>query len=151
YILDPSTPTGYAVLPGNQVPPAYFSTIGQKILALYPAPNGSYKKGNANYFNVATTTNIWDQFSGRIDYTISAKDTLFGRYTQENQTAIAPGMTSFNSQTFPSNPKNVAIGWTHTFSPRLVNNFRYGWSHTAVGLQRTDGYDTSLANPLGLV
>ena len=110
YILDPSTPTGYAVLPGNQVPPAYFSTIGQKILSLYPAPNGTYNNGTANYFNVATTTNNWDQFSGRIDYTISAKDTLFGRYTQENQTAIAPGMTSYNSQTFPSNPKNVAIG-----------------------------------------
>jgi hypothetical protein len=151
YILDPTTPTGYAALQGNQVPPAYFSAIGQKILALYPAPNGSYNNGTANYFNVATTTNNWNQFSGRVDYTISAKDTVFGRYTQENQTAIAPGMTSYNSQTFPSNPKNLAIGWTHTFSPRLVNNFRYGWSHTAVGLERTDGYDTALANPLGLV
>ncbi len=151
YVLDPATPTGYAILPGNQVPSSYFSAIGQKILALYPAPNGSFNNGTANYFNVATTTNNWNQFSGRVDYTVSEKDTLFGRYTQENQTAIAPGMTSYNSQTFPSNPKNVAIGWTHTFSPRLVNNFRYGWSHTAVGLERSDGYDTSLANPLGLI
>jgi hypothetical protein len=151
YVLNPTTPTGYATLPGNQVPSSYFSAIGQKILALYPKPNGSYNNGTANYFNVATTTNNWNQFSGRIDYTISSKDTLFGRYTQENQTAIAPGMTSYNSQTFPSNPKNVAIGWTHAFSPRLANNVRYGWSHTAVGLERSDGYDTSLANPLGLV
>lgn len=151
YVLDPASPTGYAPLQSNQVPMSYFSAIGQKILALYPAPNGSYNNGTANYFNVATTTNNWNQFSGRVDYSISAKDTLFGRYTQENQTAIAPGMTSFNSQTFPSNPKNVAIGWTHTFSPRMVNNFRYGWSHTAVGLERSDGYDTSLANPLGLI
>ncbi|HTB98443.1 MAG TPA: TonB-dependent receptor [Terracidiphilus sp.] len=150
YVLDPSTPTGYAILQGNQVPSSYVSAIGQKILALYPAPNGSYLNGAANYFNVATTTNNWDQYSGRVDYAISAKDTVFGRYTATNQTAIAPGMTSYNSQTFPSSPKNVAIGWTHTFSPRLVNNFRYGWSHTAVGLERTDGYDTSLANPLGL-
>ena len=150
YVLDPSTPTGYAVLQGNQVPSSYFSPIAQKILALYPAPNGSYLNGTANYFNVATTTNNWDQYSGRVDYSISAKDTVFGRYTGTNQTAIAPGMTSYNSQTFPSSPKNVAIGWTHIFSPRLVNNFRYGWSHTAVGLERTDGFDTSLANPLGL-
>lgn len=151
YILDPTTPTGYAVLQNNQVPSSYFSAIGQKIFSLYPAPNGSYLNGTANYFNVATTTNNWNQFSGRIDYTVSDKDTIFGRYTGEYQTATAPGMTSFNSQTFPSSPKNLAVGWTHTFSPRLVNNFRYGWSHTAVGLQRTDGYDTSLANPLGLV
>lgn len=151
YILDAASPTGYAPLQNNQVPSSYFSTIGQKILALYPASNGSYNNGTQNYFNVATTTNNWDQYSGRIDYTISSRDTLFGRYTETNQTAIAPGMTSYNSQTFPSAPKNVAIGWTHTFSSRLVNNFRYGWSHTAVGLERTDGYDTALANPLGLV
>jgi hypothetical protein len=151
YVRDPSTPTGYAVLTGNQVPPGYFSAIGQKILQLYPAPNGSYLNGADNYFNVATSTNNWNQYSGRVDYSISAKDTIFGRYTGVNQNAVAPGMTSFNSQTFPSAPKNLAIGWTHIFSPRLVNNFRYGWSHTAVGLERTDGYDSALANPLGLV
>ena len=151
YVLDPTTPTGYAALSNNQVPSSYFSAIAQKILALYPAPNGSYLNGTANYFDVATTTNNWNQFSGRVDYSISAKDTVFGRYTSTNQTAIAPGMTSFNSQTFPSAPKNVAVGWTHIFSPRLVNNVRYGWSHTAVGLERTDGYNTALANPLGLV
>ena len=151
YVLDATTPTGYATLANNQVPSAYFSAIAQKIFALYPKPNGSYLNGTANYFNVATTTNNWNQFSGRVDYAISAKDTVFGRYTSTNQTAIAPGMTTYNSQTFPSAPKNVAIGWTHIFSPRLVNNVRYGWSHTAVGLERTDGYDTSLANPLGLV
>jgi Carboxypeptidase regulatory-like domain len=150
YILDSASPTGYAPLMGNQVPTSYFSAIAQKIFALYPPPNGSFLNGTANHFNVATTTNNWNQYSGRIDYTISAKDTLFGRYTGEGQTAIAPGMTSYNSQTFPSNPKNLAIGWTHVFSPRLVNNVRYGWSHTAVGLQRSDGYDTALANPLGI-
>ncbi len=150
YVLDSASPTGYAPLTGNQVPSSYFSAIGQKILALYPAPSGSYLNGTANYFNVATTTNNWNQFSGRIDYSVSAKDTIFGRYTGTNQTATAPGMTTFNDQIFPSAPKNVAIGWTHTFSPRLVNNVRYGWSHTAVGLERGDGYDATLANPLGL-
>jgi hypothetical protein len=151
YILDSASPTGYAPLLGNQVSSSYFSAVGQKILALYPQPNGSYLNGTANYFNVATTTNNWNQYSGRVDYSISSKDTIFGRYTSENQTAVAPGMTSYNEQIFPSNPKDVAAGWTHTFSPRLVNNVRYGWTHTAVGLERGDGYDTSLANPLGLV
>ncbi|MFZ0302134.1 MAG: carboxypeptidase regulatory-like domain-containing protein [Terracidiphilus sp.] len=150
YILDSSSPTGYAPLKGNQVPPGYFSAIGQKILALYPSPKGSYLNGTANYFNVATTTNNWNQFSGRVDYTVSAKDTVFGRYTGNYQTVTAPGMTTYNEQIFPSAPKNLAIGWTHIFSPRLVNNVRYGWSHTAVGVERADGFDTTAANPLGL-
>ena len=74
-------------------------------LALYPSPNGSYLNGTANYFNVATTTNNWNQFSGRIDYSISGKDTVFGRYTGNYQTATAPGMTSYNEQIFPSSQR----------------------------------------------
>ncbi|MGA8731170.1 MAG: carboxypeptidase regulatory-like domain-containing protein [Terracidiphilus sp.] len=151
YVLDPSTPTGYAILPGNQVPSSLFSTIGQKILALYPAPNGSYNNGTANYFNVASTVDNWNQFSGRFDYSISARDNAFVRYTGNYQTVTTPGMTLANEQIYPSSPKNLAVGWTHIFSPRLINNVRYGWSHTAVGLQRGDGYDPADANPLGLV
>jgi hypothetical protein len=151
YVLDPTTPTGYAILPGNQVPGSLFSPIGQKILALYPAPNGSYNNGTANYFNVASTVDNWNQFSGRFDYSISSKDTAFVRYTGNYQTVTTPGMTPANEQVYPSSPKNLALGWTHVFSPRLVNNFRYGWSHTAVGLERGDGYNAADANPLGLV
>jgi len=150
YVLDPTTPTGYAILPGNIVPANLMNPIGQKILALYPAPNGSYNNGAQNYFNVANSTNNWNQYSGRFDYTISAKDTAFARYTANYQTAVTTGITTYNEQLFPSSPKNIAVGWTHIFSPNLINNVRYGWTHTAVGLQRGDGYDTSAANPLGL-
>jgi hypothetical protein len=151
YVLDPSTPTGYAIFPGNQIPQQYWNSIGQKILALYPAPNGSYNNGTANYYNVASTVNNWNQVSGRFDYTISSKDTAFVRFTLNDQTVTTPGMTPANEQIYPSFPKNLAVGYTHFFSPTLVNNFRYGWSHTAVGLQRGDGYDKADANPLGLI
>jgi hypothetical protein len=150
YVLDPTTPTGYAILPGNQVTPGLKNPIGQAILALMPTPNGSYNNGAQNYYNVADSTNNWDQFSGRFDYSISAKDTAFLRYTGNNQTAITQGQTTYNEQIFPSSPKNLTVGWTHIFSPNLINNVRYGWTHTAVGLERGDGYDTSAANPLGL-
>jgi hypothetical protein len=151
YQLDPSTPTGYAALQGNQVPPSLFSAVGQKILALYPTASGSYLNGAANYFNVASTVNNWNQFSGRFDFTISSKDTTFIRYSGNDQTVTTPGMTPANEQIYPSSPKNLAVGWTHIFSSRLVNNVRYGWSHTAVGLERGDGYNAADANPLGLV
>jgi outer membrane receptor protein involved in Fe transport len=150
YVLDPTTPTGYAVLPGNIVPTSFMNPIGQKILALMPAANGSYNNGTQNYFNVANSTNNWNQVSGRFDYSIATKDTAFLRYTANYQTAVTNGQTTHNQQVFPSSPKNLTLGWTHVFSPNLVNNVRYGWTHTAVGLQRGDGYNTALANPLGL-
>lgn len=151
YVLDPTTKTGYAALPGNQVPTSLMNAVGQKILALYPAPNGSYNNGTANRFDVASSVNNWNQYSGRFDYSISPNNSAFVRFTANNQTATTTGITSYNEQLFPSSPKNLAVGWTHTFSPQLVNNLRYGWSHTAVGLQRGDGYNSALANPLGLI
>ena len=151
YVLDPTTATGYAAIPGNQVPTSLMNAVGKKILALYPAPNGSYNNGTANRFDVASSVNNWNQYSGRFDYSISTNNSAFVRYTANNQTATTTGITSYNEQLFPSSPKNLAVGWTHIFSPQLVNNLRYGWSHTAVGLQRADGYNSALANPLGLI
>lgn len=142
---------GYAPFENNQIGSQYFNAIGQKILALYPKPNGSYTNGTTNYFNVADTVDNWDQENFRFDYTISNKDSVFARFTNQNQTTRVSDITPYRADIYPSNPKNLAIGWTHIFSPRLVNNVRYGWSHTAVGEQRADGYDSADANPLGMI
>lgn len=141
---------GYQPFQGNQIPSQYFNSIGQKILSLYPAPNGSYVN-NTNYLVVANTVDNWDQINARFDWALSGKDNVFVRYSNQNQTTDVNDITKYRQVVYPSNPKNLAIGWTRTFSPSLVNNFRYGWSHTAVGEQRGDGYDASEANPLGMI
>ena len=150
YVLDPTTKSGYAILPGNQVMQSQFNPVGLKILSLYPAPNGTYA-GGQNYFDVANTTDNWNQENVRFDWTISAKNTVFARFINQNQTTNVQDITPSRGIIYPSNPKNLAIGWTHVFSPRLVNDVRYGWAHTAVGEQRADGYDPSKSNPLGLI
>jgi Carboxypeptidase regulatory-like domain/TonB-dependent Receptor Plug Domain len=135
YVLDPSTPSGYAIFPNNQIPSSDFNAVSQKVLALYPGENGSYP-GGQNYFYISNTTDNWDQENARFDYTISGKDSVFVRFTNQNQTTSVTDITPFREIIYPSAPKNLAVGWTHIFSSRLVNNFRYGWSHTAVGEQR---------------
>ena len=141
--------TGLA-FPNNQIPTSDFNATGQKILSYYPATNGNYA-GGSNYLNVGTTNDSWDQESARFDYTISAKDNIFARYTMQGQTTTENNITPSRQIIFPSNPKNVTFGWTHVFAPNLVNNVRYGWTHTATGEQRGQGYNASLANPLGLI
>ena len=150
YVLDPTTKSGYAILPGNQVKMSQFNPIGVKILNLYPLSNGSYA-GGQNYFDVANTTDNWNQENVRFDWSISSKDSVFARFINQNQTTNVEDITPSRGIIYPSDPKNLAVGWTHVFSPRLVNDVRYGWAHTAVGEQRADGYDASKANPLGLI
>ena len=146
-LVNPFNGTPFA---GNQIPSSLFNATGQKILAYYPAPNGLYS-GNTNYFNVANTTNNYDQESGRFDYAISSKDSVFARFTNQSGTTSIGNVTKYRTNIFPSNPKNLVIGWTHIFSPNLVNNVRYGWTHTATGDQRAAGYDSTQGNPLGLI
>jgi len=141
---------GYTPLVGNQIQSSSFNPVGQKILALYPAANGAYGNGT-NYFYVSNTTDNWNQENIRFDWSITAKDSVFVRFTNENQTTSVTDITPAREIIYPSNPKNLAVGWTRVISPNLVNNFRYGWSHTAVGEQRADGFNTSAANPLGLL
>ncbi len=108
------------------------------------------RAGGENFLAVTDSTNNWDQGSGRFDYTISSKDTVFARYTQQEQTTVVGGITVYNSQTFPTNPKSIATGWTHIFSPTLVNNLRFGFTHTETGETRAFGFDAAYANPVGL-
>lgn len=140
--------TGQAY-PGNQIPSTDFSPAALKMLAYFPAPNGNFSGGN-NYVTVENTLNNWDQGSGRIDYTISDKNTVFARYTMERENTTEPGVTFYAGRIFPSNPKNLATGWTHIFNPNIVNNLRFGWNYTETGQNRAAGYDASQANPLGL-
>ena len=145
-LTNPSTNAPYA---NNQIPVASFDPIGQKIAAYYPLPNGAFA-GNTNYFNVANTTQGRDQESGRVDYAVSSRDNTFFRFTFERGTTTVANITPSRAIDFPSNPKNLVAGWTHVFSPNLVNDVRYGWTHTQTGNERSDGFNPAFANPLGL-
>ena len=144
-LVNPYTGAPY---PGNIITQP-FSPVGQALASYYPAPNGAFP-GGENFLAVTDTTNNWDQGSGRIDYAINSKNTVFGRYTQQAQTTVLGGITVYNSQTFPTNPKTLAVGWTHIFSPSLLNNFRFGYTHTETGETRAFGFDATYANPVGL-
>jgi Carboxypeptidase regulatory-like domain len=134
----------------NQIPSTDFSPAGLKALAFFPLPNGSFLGGTDNYVGVQNQTLNWDQGSGRIDYTISDKNTVFARFTWESENTVQPGLTSHTARIFPSHPKNLATGWTHVFNQNIVNNLRFGWNYTETGQNRADGFNQSLANPLGL-
>jgi hypothetical protein len=96
------------------------------ILARYPLPNypdGPY--GGRTYATASKVATKADQFSFRIDHTISSKDQVFARFTMDNltgpttnpdQTAIDP---AFGVQ-YVDKQRNFALAYTRTASPRLI-------------------------------
>jgi hypothetical protein len=115
------------------------SPVAAKILALsaYPQTNGSIFAGN-NFFFRSGVDFLNDQGDAKIDYNLSQKDHIFGRYSQASirvptfsgcpicsGSNLGPGSPSEGS-TQPL--KNVVLDWTHTLSSNLLNDARIGFN-----------------------
>ncbi len=116
-------------IPGNNIAGyrggvANLDPVAQKVLALYPNPNNGQF-----YLNEEPKRDTRNQYDGRIDWNFSDKDLLFARYLRGDSDQVFPGpFPPFNgAQTFTGN--NAVVGWTHTFSPTLINDLRVGYQN----------------------
>jgi Carboxypeptidase regulatory-like domain len=110
---------------GNIIPAQYMSSVAQKLLQYLPLPQ------SGNIFTSNSPSNITtNKTLERIDQTIGDKVRLFVRYDWENLTFFGGGDPNpLNLTSGPANNRNIAFGYTHIFSPSLVNDFRLGRNH----------------------
>lgn len=112
---------------GNIIPLGMIDPVAKALFASdkYPAPqNGNLI--NNYYVSNATVTNQ-KQGDIKIDYNMSDKDHITGRYSRLY--ADDPSTNSFplSSDAFINdNGHNGVANWTHTFSPSLFNEARFG-------------------------
>jgi hypothetical protein len=139
-IYDPATtrpnPAGTGsirdLFPGNQIPVNRFDPTGKKTLDAYPNPN---LPGTANNYilNPATHSST-NQYDSRFDLNISNRDSLFGRYSLTDASSVTPGalpppaVGQVASAGTPTTIHGSALSETHTFSNRIVNEFRAGFN-----------------------
>jgi outer membrane receptor protein involved in Fe transport len=126
-----------APFPGNIIPPQLIDPIGQKIANLYPLPNLPGTSSNYLANPVIPSTN--DEFSGRIDHEFSTKDRIFARYIFQDYyllllwPPLLPDVRSGRSQ-------NQVLGWTHGFSPAVLNDLHLGYMRDVYrGVQQDEG------------
>jgi len=109
----------------------------------YPAPiNGSLRN---NQLNSNGTETVADQFDIKVDANASEKDRVFGRFSWGRQEI--PGFNSFLlfMNSFQHTPTdNVALNWTRSINPSLVNEVRLGYNYVKLN-------NGSAANSLGNV
>ncbi len=131
-IYDPTTcqQYGFGTATANIIPTAKINPAGLKYLQAFDAPT---RAGILqNYYKVRTAITDFNDADGRIDYRVTAKDSVFARfsYAQDNLsinslfTALPAG---FASGVNPNHPRAVGVGYTRVLSPNLVNEFRFGF------------------------
>jgi hypothetical protein len=117
--------------PGNRIPAEMIHPVGASLAALYPDPNRDLPGQNFVASPVANER-MW-QVNGKVDHQFSSNNKAFARYSFIDELNFLP-----YAQKGPNLPgfgidvrdrgQNLALGDTHVFSGRTLNNFRFGYN-----------------------
>ncbi|MBK7926368.1 MAG: TonB-dependent receptor [Bryobacterales bacterium] len=141
-IYDPLTTTpnaagtGYTRTPfaGNVIPGARINPVGSKVMNFYPEPNRVSESvdGQNNYLFLNSSKNYYDQWIGKLDWNLTDKHRVSGRYGETpwfNFARVQWGTNAAEPSTeYPSTriSRNWGFDWTWTVNPSTVFNLRGG-------------------------
>jgi len=119
---------------GNIIPSNLLNPVAQKIVSAtsaYPLPTGPGLINNLLYTSHSDING--DQGDIKIDYNLSEKDRLFGRYSRsqiDNPSTNNIPLFYNSFATYPAH--NGVLDWVHTVSPAIVNEARFGVNYVLV-------------------
>lgn len=124
---------------GPVLAPSQISATAKAVLAYYPLPNvaGVTNTSAINYQNFQSTPARTDGADIRVDQTISSKMSAYARFSRKNITSnyanpfLPNDVDSIHNRSF-------LISHTYAIAPRLLNEFRYGFTKV----------DTAVAFPI---
>src|SRR5438270_647616 len=134
----------------NQLPGTRLDQNAIKLLGLYPAATvkGAFV---SNYQVVRSEPDDNDHFDIRADQNFSDKDQMFGRVSYSNHRENIPSTFTgdgsnigFDQGAIVDKSWNLAVSETHSFSPTLIDEARFGYSRL------TDSAQPSLADVQGI-
>ena len=119
--------------------------ISKGLLQFWPAANAQ-RAGQTNNFiaNVSATT-FDNTYLGKLDHNFSEKDHLTFRWSEYRGTVFTPGALPAldGNQNLPVS-KSAVLNETHVFSPKLLNEFRLGFSRNETFITVQDaGFDAA--------
>jgi hypothetical protein len=139
----PNYTGGPTPFPNNQIPLSRISPVAQKILnwGYWANPTNNSVAPNSNYLVYSSIGGVNNQYSGRLDYSLSDKQHMFGRYTYWKSANVAG--TPFNNGLItgtPTSPEKfsthqLVLGDTYLLSPTLIGDIRVSylrWPYTRI-------------------
>jgi Carboxypeptidase regulatory-like domain len=139
--------TGVPV-PGDNI--TTVNPIAAQMLANYiPLPNTSAGGAAYNYISNNPIRVDTNQYLGRVDYNITAKDTAWVRYIYERTNNQQPKFFPTDGLTEKLRSFGQAAGWSHIFTPKLLNEFKFGVTHFAEDLHLANAGTNDVVSKLG--
>ena len=119
-------------LGGPVIPQASINATALALLQYYPLPNAS-GSSNFNYENFQPTPAQTDGADLRIDQTINSKQSVYARFSRKNIAADYVNPLLPNDTDSVHN-RSLLVSHTYTITPRLLNEFRYGFTNVITGV-----------------
>lgn len=146
-------PTTGAIIPNNNLAAAGL-TINPVAGALFALPQYTAAQqtagGSSSFFSNSSNHLNVDQGDLRIDWNATDNDRVYGRWSQSHLSH--PALNTFiladPGATEQQPVRNFVTGWTHTFSPTILNEFRGGFS--AVDYNQTDEGSSPIGQQIGI-
>ena len=134
---------------GNKIPSNRIDPTAQALLKFFPEPNVSSPKGNFAK-NYGTGGNV-NQYNGRMDYTISSKQRLYGRYTDSHILSLPDNPFSqicTDRCTETTNARQLSLGYTIAISPKTILDLHLGYTrYEYIRKPLSQGIDLSVFGP----
>lgn len=138
---------GCQEFPNNMIPANRIDPVALKVIPFFPTPNAV--GDGFNFVHHPKVTRNDHQFSARVDHTFGPSDNLYVRYILGHSVTFTPeqaysSLPQFNDK-IRYRGQNIALSWTHTFSPTILNEFRFGFSRnmdigTCAKCPRAEGF-----------
>jgi hypothetical protein len=138
YDIDPATSHPVAFT-NNTIPSTSITSPAAKVMALLPTPNLTVPVGQGNFAGSNSVAHNVDNFDVRVDHRMTDHDQFFTRYSYLGTTLANPpflGPQLGGSILANTRNQNGVISEIHMFSPRTINEFRFG-----INRVRTDWTD----------
>ena len=129
---------------------------------LFPVPNtGSADSSQNNYATNFPAPISSNQFDVRIDQTLTAKQSIYGRFTWKNRSVmVAPeanciGFCGTSQSPLlggisePEQDRGLTVAYNYTITPNVINEFRGGYNATRTALSANVNSAT-LLNQVGI-
>lgn len=131
-IVDPSTGQPF---PGNVIPSSRLNAVAQKVLTLFPLPNAGDTTSvhAANYIVNRDTSYHSDQYDVRVDQYLTSKQSIFGRWTWKDITALSTNDLLIPSNSNPDNYRLLVLAHNYAIKPNLLNEARFGMTRNDSG------------------
>jgi Carboxypeptidase regulatory-like domain len=131
-LIDPTTGKPF---PNNQIPSSRILPYASRFISQYlPLPNS----GSNLYSFTPASTESANQVITRIDYNMTPKDHIFGRYMFDNIPQVGNGVSYYLDSSWlanlPTRRQSILLNYTRVFSQNLINAATFDYDRDAYGV-----------------